>query len=42
MEERFDIVVSMQVYSIPVRASVEESDLVRPFVGSERRGACER
>ena len=34
--------VSVQGYSIPVRASVVTSDLIRPFVGSERRGACER
>ena len=40
--ERFGIVVSLQGYSIPVRASVETSGLIRPFVGSERRGACER
>ena len=33
MEERFGIVVSLQRYSICVRASVETSDLTRPFVG---------
>ena len=39
---RFGIVVSLQGYSIPVRANVVTSDLIRSFVGSERRGACER
>ena len=42
VEERFGIVVSLQGFSISVRASVETSDLIRPFVASERRGACER
>ena len=37
--QTWKIVVSLQGYSIPVRASVETSHLIRPF---ERRGACER
>ena len=41
MEERFGIVVSLQGYSIPARASVEASDLIRPVVESERRGVRE-
>ena len=36
MEEIFSIVESLQGYSIPVRARVETSDFIRPFVGSER------
>ena len=42
MEERLGIVVSLQGFSISVRTSVETSDLIRPFVASERRGTCER